>query len=169
MVSNPPGRVTDNYHVFIMDKSNKCIYDPAKNQQFPKQKQAYWRFTKNRDIPSQSQIIYRPWSEEKQQQQIEWLNKALKQESSESGHSLENILHYAYARRFNMEGGCGMLCQAWLKFSPKYNKKKHRLVVGDVGFKYRGDIYWVTWDSDDEEEWRPARFEDYNEAYPTSS
>ena len=162
-------KVSDNYHVFIMDKSNKCIYDPAKNQQFPKQKQVYWRFTKNRDIPRQSQIIYRPWSEEKQQQQIEWLNKSLKSRTAEEGKSIEDILHYAYLRRFNMEGGCGMLCQAWLKFSPKYNKKKHRLVVGDVGFKYRGDIYWVMWDCEDEEEWRCDDEEEWRRCWsPTS-
>ena len=68
-----------------------------------------------------------------------------------------------------MEGGCGMLCQAWIKYSPKYKKKKHRLVVGDVGFKYRGEIYWVEWDGGPEDDWRERRYEGYNRAYPTSS
>lgn len=154
-------KVSDNYHAFILDTSDKCIYDPAKNQQFPKQIQAYYRFTKGNQIPHQSQIIYRPWSQDKQQQQIEWLDETIKEDAVGEGKSIDDYLHHGYIRRFNTEGGCAMLSMGWIKYSPKYNKKKHRLVIGDVGFKYRGEIYWITWGDDTGEESQRLRYDYY--------
>ncbi len=154
-------KVSDNYHCYILDKSDKCIYDPAENQQIPKEQQVYYRACIERGIPSQSQIIYRPWAQEKQKQHIEWLKKSIEEEVEGTGCSVNDVLYYGYKNRFKMEGGCGMLCLGWLKYSPNYNKKKHRLVIGDIGFIYKENTYWIKW-GDDEMPWeRKERLEKY--------